>query len=370
MQRHPTGSEARGQADLWDTWGWPSRPGGSRFGGGRDGSQRGQPGHRPGQETRKRKDRLCAELDTATAIGQRLGSLVGRGSARRLGTSSILGRSEEQGEEWLDEWVSSQDGRVAVRVTPGGLDIVGGKLQGSGSGGGQRGPIRGFSRKSQRRLMGLLMRTPLQDWLTGKGSDTGQAAFLSLTWHDWWPDSAEALALQQRQFVRRLERAWPGVEWLWKLESQRRGAPHYHYLVLLSERVCKADFRRWVRDNWHEVACPYSADHLQHGTDTVFLYGTPGKLLHYLRKYVGKVQENEGHLWGRRWGRSDGWPTVDCDIWVLERAAAEELARRLRRWGRRSGYLRGWLWWKSGHIYGASGELLRGLDRKRAPPSE
>jgi len=57
---------------------------------------------------------------------------------------------------------------------------------------------------------------------------------------------------------------WPGI---WKLEFQRRGAPHAHLLIALPFLVKTTPVSDWVARSWYEIVGSGTAKHLAHGTD-------------------------------------------------------------------------------------------------------
>ncbi|MFZ0324427.1 MAG: hypothetical protein WAN48_09885 [Actinomycetes bacterium] len=98
----------------------------------------------------------------------------------------------------------------------------------------------------------------------------------------------EALKAARKAFRRRWEREYGTWSALWKLEFQRRGAPHFHQGVQLPDGVRLVDLQRWCAKNWHEVLCHPStnryggtcpgascehAAHVSYGTELDAEYG-------------------------------------------------------------------------------------------------
>jgi hypothetical protein len=246
-------------------------------------------------------------------------------------------------------------------------------------GGGTRGKVTEFSDDARRRMRKVLLATPWQRYTMPKNSHLARGAFMSATYHEQWPTTAEGLQAHRIAFKKRLRRRWPGVQDLWRLEEQKRGAPHWHIVAVFRQPLKRAEFRRWFARAWNEVAGYGSREHYmlhrrrrgQDGAACEFLYGDGRKLQCYLSKYVSKADGgNGGHEWGRRWGRSSDWPQETGALFTISLADAVELARRVRRWGRGSRYLASWQWWKSGLLYGAGFDLLRGMRFQLAPTSD
>jgi hypothetical protein len=88
-------------------------------------------------------------------------------------------------------------------------------------GGGRRGYIKGFSKNSRRRLL---------EMIASVKRDADLPNFMTLTYPANFP-TVERAKRDLKVFLQRLDRAYPGSGYIWKLEPQERGAPHYHLLV-------------------------------------------------------------------------------------------------------------------------------------------
>jgi hypothetical protein len=103
-------------------------------------------------------------------------------------------------------------------------------------------------------------------------------------------------------FKQRLLRAFPELAGLWKLELQKRGAPHYHLMLfgLQSGREEWIKFRLWVALNWYQVVGSGDIMHWQAGTSVNKVKNVKG-FKSYLSKYLAKDVEFEdapGRCWG------------------------------------------------------------------------
>jgi hypothetical protein len=114
----------------------------------------------------------------------------------------------------------------------------------------KRGQVTGWSRKSRSNML-----------RTMAGWDMpGRWAMLTLTVHGgaWWDRYPDPATLKEslKAFGRRWQEHY-GTRFVmaWKLEFQRRGAPHFHAGVALPDGVKAADVNRWCREAWHEVVC-------------------------------------------------------------------------------------------------------------------
>jgi len=116
-------------------------------------------------------------------------------------------------------------------------------------GGGKRGVIDGFSRAARYRLLLTIARVKRRAELP---------AFVTLTYPDKFPDPV----VSKRHldiFFKRVVRAFPGCGLIWKLESQERGAPHYHLLVWGSDFD---ELMIFVPAAWFDVAGGGDLKHL------------------------------------------------------------------------------------------------------------
>lgn len=160
-------------------------------------------------------------------------------------------------------------------------------------GGGQRKAIKGFSYQSRRRLMrtiGAIRR------------DAVLPDFVTLTYPDNFPDVKKAKR-DLKIFLQRFERAYPNAGAVWKLEPQKRGAPHFHLLVW----GCNTqELFKWVAFNWYEIAGEGDQKHLffhlgafKGSVPCVQRVRSFNGVMAYASKYLGKTFEVSG--WGDAW---------------------------------------------------------------------
>jgi len=160
-------------------------------------------------------------------------------------------------------------------------------------GGGRRGGIKGFSRQSRRRLL---------EMIASVRRDADLPLFVTLTYPDKFP-TVERAKRDLKVFEQRLERKFPMVGYIWKLEPQLRGAPHYHLLVWGPDVV---ELFGWVVINWYEIAGDGDMNHFRFHSGLL-----PGSkpcvakvrswrgVWSYAAKYLGKTFEVAD--WGKQW---------------------------------------------------------------------
>lgn len=126
--------------------------------------------------------------------------------------------------------------------------------------------------------------------------------FVTLTYPDRFPDVKDAKR-DLKVFIQRLERRFPQAGYIWKLEPQERGAPHYHMLVWGVETSL---LLRWVVDSWFEIAGQGDINHklfhsgkLKGSKPCVEKVRTWRGVWSYASKYLGKTFEVAE--WGKKW---------------------------------------------------------------------
>lgn len=142
--------------------------------------------------------------------------------------------------------------------------------------------------------------------------------FVTLTYHNSWPESREARKKHLDALRKRMERLYGVFAGVWRLEFQRRGAPHYHLLLFLDpEQIVpyrgggRSSHRRdalyKLRNNvawmWNEIVDRWDFEHLQAGTSVEEIRSWKG-VNAYAAKYMGKLEtlregvEPPGKFWG------------------------------------------------------------------------
>jgi hypothetical protein len=166
-------------------------------------------------------------------------------------------------------------------------------------GGGRRGQIKGFTRQSRARLLELIACVL---------RDAELPCFVTLTYPAKFP-TVERAKRDLKIFLQRITRRFPSVGYIWKLEPQERGAPHYHLLVWGVE---VKDLLGWVCKNWYEIAGDGDQMHLlfhmgvlKGSRPCVSKVRSFRGVWAYAAKYLGKtfVVAEWGSKWtGRFWG--------------------------------------------------------------------
>lgn len=187
--------------------------------------------------------------------------------------------------------------------------------------GGKRGKVRGFSRGSRRRLLDLLNKVE-------RGA-VQRALFVTLTYPGSWPSAWQRWKRDIDALGKRLLRQYPGCAFVWRLEYQKRGAPHFHLILFGVPFVPHS----WLAAAWYEIVGSGDERHLQAGTE-IRRVRRFRSVIGYASKYLAKVEggddaRTDGRVWGVV-GRSN----LPVEIITLEISARVwySVRRVLRSW--------------------------------------
>ncbi|MEQ8524350.1 hypothetical protein [Gracilimonas sp.] len=167
----------------------------------------------------------------------------------------------------------------------------------------RKGDIKGLTKNSRRRLLIRVNQC--------NPDDITKFFHVVLTYPSRYPADGKEHKADLDAFLKRCKRKYSEeIEYLWRLEFQGRGAPHYHLMMYLPEDQNIVDVRKWILQNWYEVAQRFwdtkLIDHSKVGTSVDRMFSLKGG--RYLTKYIAKsdddIPENQGRLWGcsRNWG--------------------------------------------------------------------
>lgn len=175
-----------------------------------------------------------------------------------------------------------------------------------------RGKVQQFSRKSRYRLLKLFARLQY--------SKFSHPVFVTLTYHFAYTKATNIHRQHLNSFLVAVRRRFPKMGYIWRLEPQKRGAPHFHLLFFSTQVVNPLTLthnQSWLNHTWHRIADPESVAHLEHGCKIKVVYDRK-HAFYYVSKYCGKVQEGvDDELEGRRWGASRNLPVkyyVDFEL--------------------------------------------------------
>jgi len=190
---------------------------------------------------------------------------------------------------------------------------------------GEKKPIDSFSSRSRLKLIKKLA--------TINQAVAGNPAFLTLTYPQEWPRDGRIVKKHTELLRKSLLYKWPNSWGVWRLEYQKRGAPHLHMFVWDGIKI-DDDSKKWLSKTWYRIVGSNDEKHLLAGTKLERIRSWRG-VMYYASKYMAKecsIPEevyNPGRFWAcygeRRWKVS----TVEGFITRLEWL---KLRRIMRRW--------------------------------------
>lgn len=156
--------------------------------------------------------------------------------------------------------------------------------------------ITGFSSKSQARLR-----------FAALNAFPAICSTFALTYHLDWPTDGATCRQHRRVFLKRFARLLPDVGYLWLLEFQTRGAPHFHFY--LTRELTTAEQSKLSR-SWVEITGGSEDALWWHSRPENFrpwVVNSGSYLCKYLDKEAQKVvPDSYMQNFGRFWGTSAG----------------------------------------------------------------
>lgn len=191
-----------------------------------------------------------------------------------------------------------QDGELLQVKKPKGLK------QSVRRGGGKRGIVFGVSAAGQRNMKRTISSL----------DKSIKPLFVTLTYPLEFPLSYLEWKRHLDVFAKRFARKFSDGAIIWRLEPQKRGAPHYHMFVYGVEFT--AENRIWFANVWYQIVNSGDEKHLRRGTDFQQLGSFRG-VKSYISKYIGKRQSptnDEVDDQGEKidWNRVGRWWGIKC----------------------------------------------------------
>lgn len=155
----------------------------------------------------------------------------------------------------------------------------------------ERDKVTEFTKQSRRRLAFVASNTPI-DFLS----------MVTLTYPARYSNDGKAVKRHLKRFIQRCQRRWRPLAYLWFIEFQARGAPHFH--ILLSCQVQTVDYQ-WVAAAWYEIVDSGDSKHYLAGTRTERITKPDGARRYAVKyafkmrqKHVPKAYQDVGRFWG------------------------------------------------------------------------
>ena len=167
----------------------------------------------------------------------------------------------------------------------------------------KRGRITEFTRRSRFRLLQILAKV--------RTDISFKPLFFSMTYHHNFSLPNKSYVHNLHSFLSSLRSLDKEVEYLWRLEFQRRGAPHFHFIVFPGPSVKKLGTEKYMllcADIWHRISDPDSKSHELYGFKSTVI-NSYSKAVAYVSKYVAKVDDLPVRVEGcKHYGNSRNLP--------------------------------------------------------------
>ena len=191
----------------------------------------------------------------------------------------------------------------------------------------KRGPISDFTRRSRFRLFTTLAK--IDD------NPKFQPIFVTLTYHYGHINAPQSTKSQLHNFLVQLRNYDPGVQFIWRIELQKRGAPHYHMIIFPSSLCVSAgtpSYQLEISRIWHSIADPKSRRHKDFGCK-IKVITSYRMACAYVSKYVAKVgNDNTEDHQGKHWANSMNLPIRVCSTVELNEQGSHHAIEKIRRW--------------------------------------
>lgn len=138
--------------------------------------------------------------------------------------------------------------------------------------------------------------------------------FVTLTYPDEFPLDWRHWKSDLEKYRRALLARYPDAQAIWRLELQKRGAPHYHIVLYTHAGDKVKAFRRWNDAVWAKIAHSHDVYHGKYACKVETIWSR-GQAIAYLGKYCGKAADapvtddgvildadDLGSTTGRQWG--------------------------------------------------------------------
>ena len=161
--------------------------------------------------------------------------------------------------------------------------------------------IKSFSQKSRMKLFTIFNQLNYSSY--------GVPLFLSATWHYDSPDTMKSIKLFLKKFRQMLDRILPPFHYIWKLEYQDRGVPHFHILIFplnKTQKFYSKETEIMIKSKWIQLK-QCKCKHCHSYSIKVIQCQTKLMSVAYISKEIAKVEDRyETHDLGRIWGSSTG----------------------------------------------------------------
>lgn len=159
--------------------------------------------------------------------------------------------------------------------------------------------IKGFSRNSRKNMINKLAKLNLSAY--------SQVFMATFTYHNDYPTTRESQKKDIDLLQKKLLAKGKNVDYFWRIELQKRGAPHFHYLLCFKQpqyRYTEGEMLAYLIHLWRSVLKSWDKSMQLYAVHCKDLKNVRSSLA-YMSKYIAKEDElREAGVFGRRWGTS------------------------------------------------------------------
>jgi hypothetical protein len=220
----------------------------------------------------------------------------------------------------------------------------------------ERSNIIEYSMKSRKRFFEALL---TMDWVNIP-QDTIRE--LTLTYPSIYPNDGKILKKHLDAYAKRLKnfgKAYGGIAFPWKMEFQKRGAPHFHLILISGNPIPLEELRTWALKSWNNLVAKWIASEEDHseeekkiaiknhrnaGIEADIVRKNAKGLVCYVAWYIGKNKgkakeyqhevpqeyENVGRWWGF-YGKNSGLLKIGKREIVISEEEYEEYKEKIQR---------------------------------------
>lgn len=156
--------------------------------------------------------------------------------------------------------------------------------------------IKGFSLNARMRMMRMFAKIDYLSYAT--------PLFISATFHNDFKLERIFVKKTLDNFLKRLKRNLPPFHHIWKLELQKRIAPHFHFMILFENKNLKINFseiEKIIKKNWLELKMCDCVFCSEYSIDVRKVNDYKHAMI-YISKEIAKVTQNKfkcdiGNYW-------------------------------------------------------------------------
>jgi hypothetical protein len=160
--------------------------------------------------------------------------------------------------------------------------------------------IQKFSRNARKNMINKLSKLNISAY--------NQIFLATFTYHDKFPTTRKEQKADLDRLQKKMKAANNSLDYFWRIELQKRGAPHFHYLLCLknSNKVfTESEMLAHLIHLWRSVLGTWDKSMQFYSVHCKDLKNVRSSLA-YMSKYIAKEDESlDSQIFGRRWGTSE-----------------------------------------------------------------